>query len=380
MQIGIDIRRLGDFGVGTYIRNLVQGLVRIGCNDEFVLVGQPSRLEKLGRLPPNFRFVQYLNNFDSPLSHAGYQGILRRLACDVFHMPHRWVPLMMPGTYVVTVHDLDTLFYPRENSSRYAERFRRYQLQRGLRNAARVITVSQATKSDAAKYLGVDPGKIEVVYNAIDEQIAQPVTQQERDITLDRYQVTDPFVLYAGRIQPHKNIPRLIEAFAVARSGLEGHPKFHNLKLIVIGDDINAFPSVRHSVIRTRTQHSVRFLGFVPMETLRVFYDCAEVFLFPSLYEGFGLPPLEAMAHGTPVVTSNVASLPEVFGDSAVLVNPENVFDIARGLTQLLTDDALREQLRQRGAERVKKFSWDRTAQRVLEIYQDVTSPNAAPS
>ena len=378
MQIGIDIRRLGDFGVGTYIRNLVQGLARIGCGDEFVLVGQPSRLEKLDKLPPNFRFVQYLNNFDSPLSHAGYQGILRRLACDVFHMPHRWVPLMMPGTYVVTVHDLDTLFYPREHSSRYAERFRRYQLQRGLRHAARVITVSQATKSDAAKYLGVDPGKIEVVYNAMDHQIAQPVTQEERDITLDRYQVTDPFVLYAGRIQPHKNIPRLIEAFAVARSGLEGHPKFHNLKLLVIGDDINAYPSVRHSVIRTRTQHSVRFLGFVPMETLRVFYDCAEAFLFPSLYEGFGLPPLEAMAHGTPVVTSNVASLPEVVGDCAVLVNPENVFDIARGLTQLLNDDALRQQLRERGAERVKKFSWDRTAQRVLEIYHDVTSSNAA--
>lgn len=380
MQIGIDIRRLGHYGVGTYIRNLVHALARIGSDDEFVLVGQAARMEKLGRLPPNFRFVQYIRDFDSRLSNLGYQGLLRRLACDVFHMPHRWVPLVMPGTYVVTVHDLDALFYPRENVTGYSERFRRFQLQRGLRKAARVITVSQATKSDAAKYLGVDPGKIEVVYNAMDEQIAQPVSPEEREITLDRYQITGPFILYAGRIQPHKNIPRLIEAFAVARNVLEGHPKFHNLKLIVIGDDLNAYPDVRHSVIRTRTQHSVRFLGFVPMETLRVFYDAAEAFLFPSLYEGFGLPPLEAMAHGTPVVTSNVASLPEVVGDCAVLVNPENVFDIARGLTQLLKDDDLREQLRARGLERVKKFSWDRTAQRVLEIYRDVTSPRGGSS
>jgi glycosyltransferase involved in cell wall biosynthesis len=125
-------------------------------------------------------------------------------------------------------------------------------------------------------------------------------------------------------------------------------------------------------VLRSGIQQSVRFLGFVPLETLRVFYDEAVAFLFPSLYEGFGLPPLEAMAHGTPVVTSNVSALPETVGDAAVLVNPENVFDIARGIREVLLDDEFREQLRQKGFQQVRRFSWDVTAQRVLEVYREV--------
>jgi glycosyltransferase involved in cell wall biosynthesis len=156
------------------------------------------------------------------------------------------------------------------------------------------------------------------------------------------------------------------------KAELENHPKYHNLRLIVIGDDLNAFPAVRHSVLRSGIQQSVRFLGFVPLETLRVFYDEAVAFLFPSLYEGFGLPPLEAMAHGTPVVTSNVSALPETVGDAAVLVNPENVFDIARGIREVLLDDEFREQLRQKGFQQVRRFSWDVTAQRVLEVYREV--------
>jgi len=130
------------------------------------------------------------------------------------------------------------------------------------------------------------------------------------------------------------------------------------LKLIIIGDDLSGHPDLRRTVIRGGVQNEVRFLGFVPIEILRIFYDVANVFLFPSLYEGFGLPPLEAMAHGTPVVTSNTSSLPEVVGNAAVLVNPENVFEIMRATHRVLIDQNLREKLRQRGYEQAKKFSW----------------------
>ena len=157
---------------------------------------------------------------------------------------------------------------------------------------------------------------------------------------MDRYQIDYPFLLYVGTIRPQKNIPRLVEAFAVLRGELENHPLYKDLRLIIIGDEISRHPAVRRSVIQTRMEHAVRFLGFVPFDTLRTFYTSAAAFVFPSLYEGFGLPPLEAMASGTPVVTSSVSSLPEVVEDAAVLVNPENVFEIARGIREALTNES----------------------------------------
>src|SRR5215467_13222717 len=174
----------------------------------------------------------------------------------------------------------------------------------------------------------------------------------------ERYQITHPFLLYAGRISPHKNIVRIIEAFAALKAELAKQDAFPDLKLIIIGDEVSKHPDLRRTVVRGGVQNDVRFLGFVPIEVLRIFYDAAKVFVFPSLYEGFGLPPLEAMAHGTPVVASNVTSLPEVVGNAAVLVNPENVFEIMRAIHRVLLDSALRTRLRERGYEQAKRFSW----------------------
>ena len=129
---------------------------------------------------------------------------------------------------------------------------------------------------------------------------------------------------------------------------------------------------MRRTVIRSGVQNDVRFLGFVPIEVLRIFYDAAKIFVFPSLYEGFGLPPLEAMAHGTPVVTSNTSSLPEVVGNAAVLVNPENVFEIMRALHRVLLDQPLRDKMKQRGYEQAKKFSWEKSVRRIMDAYQNV--------
>ncbi len=143
------------------------------------------------------------------------------------------------------------------------------------------------------------------------------------------------------------------------------------LKLLVIGDDLSKHPDLRRAVVRTRIREDVRFLGFVPHAVLRVFYARARAFLFPSLYEGFGLPPLEAMAHGTPVLTSNVSSLPEVFGGAALLVNPENVFEIARGIRQILTEGVLRETLVNHGYQCVAQYSWERAARQILQVSEE---------
>jgi len=166
----------------------------------------------------------------------------------------------------------------------------------------------------------------------------------------------------------------LIEAFAVLKSELIDDDKYKNLKLIIIGDELSKHQYLRLTVIRSGAQQDVRFFGFVPYPILRVFYQSAALFAFPSLYEGFGLPPLEAMANRTPVIASNTSSLPEVFDDVAVLVNPENVFDIARGMKLILYDEVLRQKLIQKGIEQVSKFSWKLAAQKVLQIYGLVTA------
>ena len=154
------------------------------------------------------------------------------------------------------------------------------------------------------------------------------------------------------------------------RDQLAAHPTYKDLRLVIIGDTISQYPGVRQTVIKSRVEN-VRFLGFVPFDTLRCFYESASAFVFPSRYEGFGLPPLEAMACGTPVVTSNVSSLPEVVGDAAIQVNPENVFDIARGIKEILLDEDQRASLIRRGREQAARFSWNSTARQVLDIYKD---------
>jgi glycosyltransferase involved in cell wall biosynthesis len=247
---------------------------------------------------------------------------------------------------------------------------------RVLRGAARIFAVSNFTKLEVEKLFGIPAGRIEVVYNAIDERFLHGhASAADRQLIAERYQVTYPFLLYAGRISPHKNVVRMIEAFSALKTELEKDQAFPDLKLIIIGDDVSGNPDLRRTVIRSGVQNDVRFLGFVPIEVLRIFYDAAKIFVFPSLYEGFGLPPLEAMAHGTPVVTSNVSSLPEVVGNAAVLVHPENVFEIMRALHRVLLDQKLREKMKERSYRQVTKFSWEKSVRRIMEVYREVAGP-----
>jgi glycosyltransferase involved in cell wall biosynthesis len=187
------------------------------------------------------------------------------------------------------------------------------------------------------------------------------------DLIRQRYQLDHPFLLYVGNIKPHKNLERLIDAFGRVRAaGLD------ELRLVIIGDEISRYPAMRQAVHRHQLDKYVRFLGFQPYETLAGFYRLARAFVFPSLYEGFGLPPLEAMACGTPVVTSNVSSLPEIAGGAALLVDPYDTASIAEGITRAVTDEPLRQQLAQRGLARARDFSWAQSVAATHRIYMEV--------
>lgn len=372
MRIAIDIRRLEDFGVGTYIQNLIRTLASKDRESRYLLLGNPRKTAALGSLPDNFQVVEWDGPRQSWWVHFKLHQLLQAYGVQLLHVPYLRIVSLVPCPYLMTVHDMADFLYTRERTFQQTVRLR--MVRRSLAGARRVLAVSKATQRDIENLFEIPSRQIAVVENAIDERFLQGSRREERRLVLERYQVNDPFLLYVGSARPQKNLPRLIEAFAVIKGELRDHPAFGKLKLLIIGDELSQHSDLRRTVVRTRMQQNVRFLGFVPIETLRVFYQAAEVFVFPSLHEGFGLPPLEAMAQGAPVVTSDVSSLPEVVGEAAVLVHPENVFDIARGVQQVLLDPELRQQLRQRGQRQLSRYSWDRSIGRVLEIYREAAA------
>lgn len=384
MNIAIDVRRVRDFGVGTYIRNLLQALAAAGTKHHYHLICSQEDRPQFAELPSNFEAIVHARRDSSRLDHFELPRLIRRLRTDVTHIPFHRVPLFLEKPYAVTIHDLSSLFY--DDASGLLHVVRGFRLRRGLERAGGIIAVSGATQRDVMNLVPEAAARVRLIYNAPDPLFlerrlpngggtfgAEDVSR-ERHRILERYQIRYPFLLYSGSIRPQKNIPRLIEAFAVARSALENHGGYRDLRLIIIGDEISRHPDVRRAVIHSRVEHCVRFLGFIPFETLRVFHELATAFVFPSLYEGFGLPPLEAMASGTPVIASAVSSLPEVVGGAAMLVNPENVFDIARGITEVLLNDELREELIVKGRKQAAKFSWARTAEGVLKLYEELAA------
>jgi len=374
VKVAIDIRRMNEFGVGTYTRNVIRALGRQDRENEYFLLGSAERAAEIGFLPANFKVIP-LQQPETPISSfLRYRATIKRLQCSLVHIPHLfWMPRHLRCPYVMTVHDvLEHLSRARGLSA--LRRALHFQLTRQvLKGASRIFAVSTFTKNEIVNLFGISARHIEVIYNAIDERFLHGhASEADRKLLAERYQVSYPFLLYAGRISPHKNVGRIIEAFSVLKAELAKQDKYPDLKLIIIGDELSRNSDLRRTVVRGGVQNDVRFLGFVPIDVLRVFYDAAKVFVFPSLYEGFGLPPLEAMAHGTPVLASNTSSLPEVVGNAAVMVNPENVFEIMHALHRVLLDQTLREKLKKRGYEQAQKFSWDVAARDLITTYKEV--------
>ena len=373
MRIAIDIRRINAFGVGAHIWNLVRNLSGIDRENEYFLLGSRRQFLELGPLGPNFQAI-HIPEEDSVWNlHVRIPIKLRTNRIDLLHVPHHEAPIFVPSKLLVTMHDCVHLLFPQDGSSKF-ENYRRYlYTRRVVRSANHVVAVSDSTRQDLFHIFDLPANKVSVVHNALDERfMAVRHSPEEQKQVLERYQLTDPFILYTGQIKPHKNIHRLIEAFAVLKSELVENKKYRNLKLIVIGDELSRHQYLRLTVVRSGVQGDVRFFGFVPNPALQVFYESAVIFASPSLYEGFGLSPLEAMANRTPVVASNTSSLPEVLGDAAILVHPENVFDIARAMKGLLIDLVLRQGQIEKGLEQVRRYSWEGAATDVLATYRKI--------
>jgi glycosyltransferase involved in cell wall biosynthesis len=371
MRIAIDARKWRDYGVGTYVRNVVRRLARIDPETAYFLFCQPADEATLRDLAENFVPVVDDSAGYSLREHISIPRKLRQLKADLLHSPHYVVPLLCPTPSVVTIHDCIHLLFPQYLASRFSWRYAHFMMGSAIKRSALVFTVSEASRRDILHfYPWADPDRVHVVPNALDAYLLEDPGEEEMERVRERYQIRGRFILYAGNIKPHKNLERLISAFGLLKRQGSGH---EDVKLMIVGSaEENKYAALRRVVEVTGVRSDVRFFGFVPDRTLAALYRLASVFAFPSLYEGFGLPPLEAMACGTPVVTSRISSLPEVVGDAAVLVDPYRHEDIASGLARALDDAPLRAELVARGRERVKAFSWERSVKAIHAGYMKV--------
>ncbi len=358
------IAQVNQAGTATYARNLVAGVQR-KLGDEFQLLAVDQQRDMSQRKTLRTRLDTLYR--DLYWMHVQLPAQARARHADVLHMPANIVPLSSPCPTVVTIHDTTII----DDPSRFTFWHRNYSrvfMPLSARRASRIIAVSEQTKRDIVRCFDVNPQKIDVVYEAASSDF-QPVSVDAVNGFRAKYQL-EQFILTVGALEPRKNIVRLLQAYAELRM------RGVTMPLVHIGPTGWRFDAVHAEIERLSLQPHVRFLGKLPINDLAAAYGAANVFVYPSLYEGFGLPPLEAMSCGCPVVTSNNSSLPEVAGDAGLLINAEDASDIARAIQRILDDDALAHDLRQRGIQRAKQFSWERCADETIAVYRAAQGQN----
>lgn len=361
MLIGIDASRTvvaRPTGTEHYSVQVIRGLVEAGPEHHFRLYLREPAPPGLLPVAP---YVEHVVIGPRRLwTHVGLSREMWRRPPDVLFVPAHVVPLWHPPATVVTVHDLGYRFFPRQHP-RLARLYLDASTRFSSRAARRIVADSQATARDLEHEYGVPAGRIRVVYPGLDPAMAR-VGGSAQQAARERYGLPRPFVLYVGTIQPRKNLARLVEAFARLPR------EFSGVDLVLAGRIGWLADGILGAVHRLGLEERVRFPGYVAQPDLPALLSAAECFVMPSLYEGFGLPVLEAMACGTPVICSDAGSLPEVAGDAALQFPAANVEALAGALTRLLGDPALRRTLVARGLAWCRRFSWQRTATEILEV------------
>ncbi len=364
MRVGIDARLVHyrQAGISQYTLRLLEQLAAINTVDDFTvfqsrrdpseLVDQPNFRKRSLWTPPHHRLEQFL----LPLELAATD-------LDVLHSPDFIPPFRRKCKSVITVHDLNFLLYPEfltpESASYYG------QIDQAVRRCDHIIAVSESTKRDIIRLTGAPESKITVVYEAA-HPIYRPLEDPQVVLQVkERFDIRRDFALFVSTIEPRKNVPTLLRAFRQLLNSYRA-----DVDLVLAGEKGWLFGEVFALVRELSLQEHVHFPGRVSVEDLLSLYNAAQLLVHPAFYEGFGLPPLEAMACGTPVVVSNTSALPEVVGDAALLVDPMEVDEVTVAMWRLLSDQELRQQMREKGLKRARLFSWRRAAEETLKIYR----------
>lgn len=350
-------------GIGYYTQNLVEHLLKRDTENEYVLFYFNLSIKQARSLPV-FEGCSNYSNFLFPKQALRF-GLQTLKKPDVVHgTSYRLFAEGRKGS-VVTVHDLGFMKYPHFVRKFGSEKMAR-RVKSALEDATLIITVSENSKKDILEYFPVQENRIVVTYEGINEKFFQKPDETFIRQAKQKYNITKNYILFVGTLEPRKNIPALIRAYGAA-SSLHG-----DFQLVLAGGLGWVYDEIFDAIEKCTVKDGIILTSYIAWEEVHALYHGASLFVFPSFYEGFGLPPLEAMACGTPVITSNVSSLPEVVGDAALLVNPEKEEDIARAMEKVLGDRQFAAQMARKGLERAKMFSWEKTAEQTLKIYEKV--------
>lgn len=355
-------------GVSHYVESLLQHLGEIDTTNRYTIYTTKGVDAAALGLPVNFRVRPSLLNTINPRIRIPWEqliapALLAKDGADLYHGVLNVMPLLSPVPSVVTIHDLSPLLFP-QTFRRINRMYTTWAIRVSAKRAAHIFTVSEHAKREIVTHLGVDADRVTVTYNACDARFV-PVSESELAAFRQRHGLPARFLFYLGTLEPRKNIPRLLDAYAQVA-------KTHDVPLLIGGGKGWLYEPILAQAERLQLGDKLKFVGYIPQEEQHLWYGAASAFVFPSLYEGFGMPPLEAMACGTPVITSNASCLPEIVGDAAIKVDPHDVDALAEAMRRVLDDADLRADLRQRGLAQAARFSWFETARRTQAVYQRV--------
>lgn len=368
MKIGIDARLIEETGVGRYIRNLISELGMIDKNNDYVVFLKKNAYDTFKL--PNARWQKRLADISwhSFTEQILMPVILAAEKLDLLHVPYFNVPIFYPRKFIVTIHDLTILHFDTGKATTlpwflYKIRRAGYHLALffGLFRAQKILAVSEATKKEIVDHFHIAADKIVVTYEGVDNA----VINDERKMT--GRLIKDPYFLYVGNAYPHKNLEILLKAFQLFMAK-NSRSQF---KLVLVGPDDYFYRRLSEAINATKLSYSIKMLRSVKEEELRALYKNSEALVFPSLMEGFGLPGLEAMAAGIPVVCSEIPVFREIYGDAAVYFNPKDSDNLAQKLELIIKDQKLRQKLIEKGEHRLLNYNWQRLARETLTVYKE---------
>lgn len=363
MNIGLDVSPVADgnwTGVGNYIINLISNISKIDKENKYYLCYRFSHIKNKARI---LKIDQ--DNFSTKIIQEPL-NLIFQLKLDIFHGLADRLPWAYRAKNIVTIHDIGAAVLKDDYASKRFKdmMIKRYDKMLNKKQADMVITVSEFTKKEILKHFSYPEGKIRVIYHGV-KKIFRPQNETGVNSAKEKYGINNDYFIYVGALNLRKNILRLLEAFKIFSQ------KNKTVDLVLAGNLSYGHEEISERIIKLKLDGRVKMIGYLKNEELASLYGGAKALVFPSLYEGFGLPAVEAMACGTPVLASNTASMPEIAGNAACLVDPEDVSDIAKNLSVLAEDENLRKILREKGLERAKIFSWEKAAQETIKIYQE---------
>lgn len=373
-RIGIDARFYGpeQKGLGRYTQEVVDGVTNIGRENEYVIFLSKANYGKFVTDNPKVKKVLADIKWYSLSEQILMPLIIRRAKVDLMHFQHFNVPLFCFKKYIVTIHDLILIKHPTQRAStlgpwlyRLKNTAYRIVIRIATRRAKKIIAVSEYTRRDIIKQFNVDPDKVVVTYEGVTRRISRPINQNDKKVVL-RYNIHKPFLLYVGNAYPHKNLEKLIQNFPEIKE------KSYDLQLVLVGKDDYFYSRLKKLAKTNKYASDVIFPGFIEDNHLVSLYSQAEVYVFPTLFEGFGLPPLEAMQYGCPVLSSNRTCLPEILGGAALYFDPQNTIQLVNQTIKLLSNQDLRSDLVKRGYQQVKKYSWQECSRNTLKLYNKI--------